>query len=357
VRVTDAAGAAYDETFEIAVGDVNEGPTDLVFGGNSIALNDAGGHAHYLKAVDGSRVLGGREAFTIEMQFVSDGPASDLDTLLSYATPGKDNELIIGSRGGQVRVWLKGQEIATGIDEQLLFDGEPHQISMSWTNTDGRLQLHVDGEQEFERTGIATGASLASGGTLIFGQEQDSLNGGFDTAQYFGGSYQDVRVFDHVRNQAEINDNLLVDIDPDTSGLVANWRMNDLDAGRTTDALGSGNDLTVVVARGITAGVAPRQATVLLENAADGTVVATVTGADPDLAETLTYSLLDDAGGRFTINAATGEITVADGTLLDVESAASHAVTVRVTDADGLAYDETYTVDLTDVNEGPTSMT
>jgi hypothetical protein len=239
----------------------------------------------------------------------------------------------------------------------LLFDGEPHQISMSWTNTDGRLQLHVDGEQEFERTGIATGASLASGGTLIFGQEQDSLNGGFDTAQYFGGSYQDVRVFDHVRNQAEINDNLLVDIDPDTSGLVANWRMNDLDAGRTTDALGSGNDLTVVVARGITAGVAPRQATVLLENAADGTVVATVTGADPDLAETLIYSLVDDAGGRFTINAATGEITVADGTLLDVESAASHAVTVRVTDADGLAYDETFTLDLTDVNEGPTSLT
>ena len=34
-----------------------------------------------------------------------------------------------------------------------------------------------------------------------------------------------------------------------------------------------------------------------------------------------TYSLADDAGGRFAIDAARGVVTVADGSLIDYESA------------------------------------
>ena len=92
------------------------------------------------------------------------------------------------------------------------------------------------------------------------------------------------------------------------------------------------------------------------ENAATGTVVGTVTGTDPDASDTKTYRLTDTAGGRFAINAGTGEITVADGSLLNYESAASHTVTVRVTDSGGLSYDETFTINLTNVNEGPTDL-
>lgn len=47
------------------------------------------------------------------------------------------------------------------------------------------------------------------------------------------------------------------------------------------------------------------------------------------------YALADNAGGRFTIDAATGAITVVDGSLLDFESATSHSITVRVMDAAG----------------------
>jgi hypothetical protein len=90
------------------------------------------------------------------------------------------------------------------------------------------------------------------------------------------------------------------------------------------------------------------------ENAANGTVVGTVSGTDPDSGDTKSYSFTDDAGGRFAINSATGVITVADGSLLDYESATSHSVTVRVTDSGGLTYDETFTINLTDVNEAPT---
>jgi VCBS repeat-containing protein len=90
------------------------------------------------------------------------------------------------------------------------------------------------------------------------------------------------------------------------------------------------------------------------ENATTGTVVGTISGIDVDMGDTKTYSLTDTAGGRFAIDSATGQLTVADGNLLNYESATSHSVTVRVTDAGGLIYDETFTINLTNVNEAPT---
>ena len=93
------------------------------------------------------------------------------------------------------------------------------------------------------------------------------------------------------------------------------------------------------------------------ENAANGTVVGTVTGVDPDAGATFSYSLTNNAGGRFAINASTGQITVANGTLLDYEAATSHDVTVRVTDQGGLTFDKTFTLALTNVNEAPTNAT
>ena len=91
----------------------------------------------------------------------------------------------------------------------------------------------------------------------------------------------------------------------------------------------------------------------VLENAAAGTVVAQITGTDPDAGDVLTYSLADDAGGLFAIDPATGEVTVAEGAVLDLESAAAHDIQVTVTDAGGLSRTEAFTIDLANVNEGP----
>ncbi|HEY0283385.1 MAG TPA: cadherin domain-containing protein, partial [Rhizomicrobium sp.] len=88
------------------------------------------------------------------------------------------------------------------------------------------------------------------------------------------------------------------------------------------------------------------------ENAANGTVVGMLTGQDPD-GDTLTYSLTDTAGGRFAINSVTGAVTVANGSLLDYESASSAAITARVTDTSGLTKDVPFTVSIIDVNEAP----
>ncbi len=114
-------------------------------------------------------------------------------------------------------------------------------------------------------------------------------------------------------------------------------------------------DVTVTAANNAPTDLA-LSANTVAENAVTGTVVGTVSGTDPDAGDTVTYSLTDNAGGRFAINSSTGVITVADGALLDYESTPSHNVIVRVTDAGGLTYDETFTINLTNVNEAPTDL-
>ena len=96
------------------------------------------------------------------------------------------------------------------------------------------------------------------------------------------------------------------------------------------------------------------------ENPVDGTVLDGISFdvSDPDAGETFTYSISSDgfAGGDpYAIDPDTGELSVADGSLLDYEDpeARSITLTVRATDSDGL-YDETdVTVDLIDFVSAP----
>ena len=89
----------------------------------------------------------------------------------------------------------------------------------------------------------------------------------------------------------------------------------------------------------------------VVENASNGTVVGTLgaTDADSTLGDTTTFTLVDDAGGCFAISGS--NLVVADGSLIDREAASSHTVIVRVTDAHGLAYEETFTIAIADVDE------
>lgn len=92
------------------------------------------------------------------------------------------------------------------------------------------------------------------------------------------------------------------------------------------------------------------------ENAAVNTVVGTVSATDPDTGQTLTYSITGgNADNIFAINASTGAIRIANTTYLDYERATSYTLTVRATDngTGALFASRTVTIDITDVNEGP----
>jgi Ca2+-binding RTX toxin-like protein len=88
------------------------------------------------------------------------------------------------------------------------------------------------------------------------------------------------------------------------------------------------------------------------ENAAAGTVVGiTARASDPDAADTVSYALSNNAGGRFVIDAATGIVTVAAGAALDAEAAASHDITVVATSSDGSSAQRNFTIGVSDVDE------
>ena len=88
------------------------------------------------------------------------------------------------------------------------------------------------------------------------------------------------------------------------------------------------------------------------EDAANGTVVGQVAASDVD-GDTLTYSITGgNSDGIFAIDAATGEIKIADNTSLDFET--TTAYDLKVTASDGSASVETsVAVGVTDVNDTP----
>nr|WP_306790067.1 cadherin-like domain-containing protein [Methylomonas fluvii] len=88
------------------------------------------------------------------------------------------------------------------------------------------------------------------------------------------------------------------------------------------------------------------------EDAANGTVVGITTlVTDADAGATISYSLSDDAGGRFAIDSSTGVVTVADGSLLDYETATSHSITVLATSSDGSTNSQSFTINITNLND------
>jgi Tfp pilus tip-associated adhesin PilY1 len=94
------------------------------------------------------------------------------------------------------------------------------------------------------------------------------------------------------------------------------------------------------------------------ENTANGTSVHTVVASDPDAGAngTLSYAITaGNTGSAFTINPASGEITVATSSQLNFETTPTFNLEVTVTDGGtpGLSDTATITITLTDVNDSP----
>ena len=185
----------------------------------------------------------------------------------------------------------------------------------------------------------------AGGDTLTGGLGADTLIGGAGDDDIDGGDDADVVVFSGDRADYTITESggVYTVADnrsgaPDGTDTVSNvevFRFADGDVGV--------DDVVAYAPTDLDYG-APSVAETATTGASVG--AATVTDANPS--DTHSFELLDDAGGAFAIDADTGEITVADPSLIDYETAASMNVTVRVTDSAGETYDETVAIAVTD---------
>jgi len=75
-----------------------------------------------------------------------------------------------------------------------------------------------------------------------------------------------------------------------------------------------------------------------------------------DPVESLVFSLLDDAGGRFEISPS-GALSVREGVVLDRETQSQHQIKVRVSDPHGGSMEVYWTIYVYDVNEAPSVTT
>ena len=85
-----------------------------------------------------------------------------------------------------------------------------------------------------------------------------------------------------------------------------------------------------------------------------GAVVATLTTSDADSNDTATYSIVEDPSGFFEVVG--NELRLRDGVSLDHEAQDAYEIVLQVEDSAGNVYTETVTIDVNDVNEGPSGV-
>ena len=76
-----------------------------------------------------------------------------------------------------------------------------------------------------------------------------------------------------------------------------------------------------------------------------------MSAVDSDPLDTVSYSLTDDAGGRFVINPQTGQVTVATDTALDYETESRHQIEIKATSTDGTESVSRFALDVLDQTE------
>ncbi|MBB3017860.1 Ca2+-binding RTX toxin-like protein [Microvirga lupini] len=120
-------------------------------------------------------------------------------------------------------------------------------------------------------------------------------------------------------------------------------------------AIGDQDDVGIFFQRFRMLGTAPTDielsGVTIDENSEPGTKIGTLSATDEDPGDTLTFSLLDDAGGMFAIE--NGKLVLKARGVLDAEGTKTYRIEVKVEDDDGLSYTQEFTITVNDVNENP----
>lgn len=125
---------------------------------------------------------------------------------------------------------------------------------------------------------------------------------------------------------------------------------NDIDSTPGNGIVGEDDQAAISVA--IAGNLAPTaihgQLSAVIETAAAGTVVGTLTTVDPDPDEVFAYAIVGGTGmGDFSVDAA-GNVIVVAGATLDYELLKTETIVVRVTDHAGASLEKTFSIEILD---------
>ncbi len=330
VTSTDGGGLSTSQTFTVSVdpaASVNHAPTDIaVSGTQAVAENVAGGQVvASLVAVDSDggdtatySVVGGADSG----HFAISGSNLTVTAPFDFETQGASASVIVRATDGSGATYDKTVSIAiTDANEA------PTAITLSGTPT---IAENVTGS-------VATLGVVDpdSGDTATF-----TIVGGAEMANFAisGNDLMVVTPFDYeVQGSSASVTVRATDSDGHTVDRAITVAITDVAEG------GGANTPTAV----------SLSASAIAENQTG--LVGTLSTTDADPGDTFTYSIVGGSeSGSLSISGNTLQVT----SPLDYETLAGHAahVTVRTTDSQGHTYDQALNVNVSDVNEAPTSV-
>ena len=343
VRVTDSGGLTYDEAFTINLTNVNEAPTITSNGGGATASVNATENGTAVTTVTASDVDAGT-TLTYRITGGADAGRFTIDRgtgALRFATAPNFERATDAGRNNVYEVTVRVSDGRGGTDTQ--------RISVRVTDVNEAPQITSNRGGDVAAVTIRENSTAV---TMVRATDPDrgntvsySVAGGADAAKFSINSRTGALRFISAPN---------FERPTDTGGnnvyqvvVQASDGRGGVDFQTINVSVTDRNDIPHEL--DFTGGT-------VAEGAPRGTLVGTAIVSDEDRVDTHTFSLVDDAGGRFAIHPRTGYITVADGALLDGSNASSHTISVRVTDAGRASRTEAFTINLTNVNETPTNI-
>ncbi len=207
----------------------------LSFGFNSTSPGNAlqfDGSNDIVQIPDNSSLnFGTSTSFTLETWLRYTGNAPDYAGLLVKAQTGANWQgfqlVLVGNRlAAEIRSGVQ-IGIADGLQgTTLLNDGRWHHVAMVVNRSTNNVQLIVDGNVEANVTNAAVSNNVNSGTPIYLGAERSPV-------LYFGGSMDEVRIWNVARSLESIRANRFATVPANSSGLVAYYSFDQGTAGGT----------------------------------------------------------------------------------------------------------------------------
>ncbi|XP_034395205.1 pentraxin-4 [Cyclopterus lumpus] len=152
--------------------------------------------------------------------------ASYVGTLLSYATDVNDNQLVLYGRNSSASSFsasssssrpsyasssspsldfVIGDPVYRRLSASALLDARWHHLCALWSSIQGRFWHYSDRRLTSSGSNFRKGWEIPGGGSVVLGQEQDTVGGGFDPAEGFVGQVAGFRVWSRVLSPAEVD--------------------------------------------------------------------------------------------------------------------------------------------------------
>ena len=149
-------------------------------------------------------VIGGLTDITVDMWILITTLQSEI-VFLSYATSSASNEFLLFKDGGNIRHFYSNFSVNAALSTSYYNTG--NWINLVFRRNNSTANYFFNGIQRTSTVG--TDDYIDTGGTLVFGQEQDSPGGGFVNSQDFPGYINSLKIYNRYLSNEEITQNYL----------------------------------------------------------------------------------------------------------------------------------------------------